>query len=111
MIKRYLYLLLAVMLTVASCKTKKDTFVLSPEEFEKFSTRGYEVLYEGKPVASFEILELEYFKGELIKEYSLEQYSPYPTELSEKILRYMHMRYPDAKIEVKFQKENRNQKE
>jgi hypothetical protein len=107
MIKRFLYLTMMLMLGLASCKTKKDTFVLSPEEFEKFSTQGYEVFYEGKPVASFEILELEYFKGELIKEYSLEQYSPYPNELSEKILRYMHMRYPDAKIEVKFQKGDR----
>ena len=107
MINKVLYLLIALMLGMASCKTKKDTFVLSPEEFEKFSTQGYEVLYEGKPVANFEILELEYFKGELIKEYSLEQYSPFPNELSEKILRYMHMRYPDAKIEVKFQKGDR----
>lgn len=107
MINKVLYLLIALMLGMASCKTKKDTFVLSPEEFEKFSTQEYEVFYEGKPVANFQILELEYFKGELIKEYSLEQYSPYPNELSEKILRYMHMRYPDAKIEVKFQKGDR----
>jgi hypothetical protein len=104
MMKMLLYLSMSLMLGLASCKTKKDTFVLSPEEFQKFSTQGNEVFYEGKAVAYFQLLEFEYFQGKLIREYSMTQYEMFTTEQSEKILRYMHMRYPDAKIELKLQR-------
>ena len=98
--KPFYFLFIAFVFT--TCLTQKDNFTLPEEEFNKFHTEKYEIFYEGKAVASYEIMELEYYDGKLIKEYSLTQYQSYPVELTEKIMRYMHMRYPDAKIEVKF---------
>ena len=93
-------LITAIMLL--SCATSKDTFRLSDEEFAKFSTEKFEVLYEGKPIASYKLVEYEYYNGKMSEEYSLVQYDKFPTEVTENILKYMHMRFPDAKIEVKF---------
>lgn len=102
MIKQILFTLLSFLFVVTSCKIKKDTFILPQEEYDKFSLKGNEVLYEGNVVATFGVVEFEYFEGKLIREYSLVQYTSYSNELTEKILRYMHMRYPDHKIEIKF---------
>lgn len=102
MVKHILFALLSFLFVVTSCKTKKDTFVLPQEEYDKFSLKGNEVLYEGTAVANFDVLEFEYYNGKLVKEYSLVQYTNYSNELSEKILRFMHMKFPDDKIELKF---------
>ena len=85
-----------------SCASTKDTFKLNDEEFAKFSTEKFEVLYEGKAIASYKLVEFEYYLGVMSEEYSLVQYDKYPTEMTQNILKYMHMRFPDAKIEVKF---------
>lgn len=94
-----------LLVSVFACKTTQDTFKLSQEEYDKFSTKEYEILYEGKPVANFEVMELEYYDGKLVKEFSVVQYEKFPSDFSEKILRYMHMRFPEAKLEVKFNRE------
>lgn len=102
--KKILFSLFASIILV-SCISTKDTFKLSDEEFAKFSTEKFEVLYEGKPVASYKLVEYEYYNGKFSEEYSLVQYHKYPNEMSTNILKYMHMRFPDAKIEVKFPEE------
>lgn len=106
--KKILFAMLLLGLAVA-CKTTKDTFQLSKEEFDKFSTKEYEIFYEGKPVAIFEVMELEYYQGKLSNEFSVIPYEKYPSDFSEKILRYLHMRYPDAKLEIKFIKDTTQQ--
>jgi hypothetical protein len=108
MIRKIIFIALSFVLLATSCASKKDTFVLPQEEYDKFSLKGNEVFYEGVAVANFDILEFEYYNGKLVKEYSLMQYTTYSNELSEKILRFMHMKFPDDKIELKFGMEKKS---
>ena len=82
-----------------SCATVK----LSNEEAAKFSISGYDVLYEGKPVAKYDNKEYEYSNGKFQFEYSFVQYAGVNLELTPKIVKYLSSKYPDAKIEVKLQ--------
>lgn len=76
---------------------------LSKEEAAKFSMSGYDVLYDGKPVAKYENKEYEYSNGKFQFEYSFVQYSGVDLSLTPKIVRYLSTKYPGAKIEVKLQ--------
>lgn len=91
-----------VLLGLAACNT---TAKLSPQEEAKFAMRGFEVLYEGKPVAKYDNKEYEYSNGKFIFEYSIIQYDPSNMELTEKMARYLAKKNPGAKIEIKLQQD------
>lgn len=95
-----LFFSLALAILVFSCSSNKG---LSKEEEAKFSTQGYEILYEGKAVAKYDNKEYEYSNGKFQFEFSVVQYDPSNTALTEKMARFLAKKHPDCKIEIKLQ--------
>lgn len=48
------------------------------------------------------LIEWEYFNGNLIQEISIVQFNPSEQDKTIKLISYVHTKHPKAKIEVKF---------
>jgi hypothetical protein len=107
--KNYLIVLigaLIVSLSITSCANSKhmNEMHLSQEEVNKFSVKGDTIYYNFKEVAIVQSVEWEYIPGEedMRMEISLKQTRIYEDGLTKKLIKYVHTRYPEAKIEVNF---------
>lgn len=78
---------------------------LSDDELARFEAKGKSLFYNNKKVATIGSLDYEYYEGNYIMEVSMIQHSAIYNEMTEKIAYYMSSNYPEAKIEVKVERE------
>lgn len=97
--KKLLFLMLLV-LGVASCKS--DQYVLSESELKvyQFELRSKSVYRGPTEIARLTSLEWEYYNGDIVEELSLELIHQMSVKDVEILLRFLHTKFPDKKIEV-----------
>lgn len=93
--------------TLTACMS---TASLSKEEIAKFEVKANEIFYNNIAVAKIGNLEYEYNRGRYQMEVSLIQYAGAYNDMTEKIARYVSIKYPKAKIEVKVVRDDKNDK-
>lgn len=112
--KKLATILAIIMLGVfaTSCATMKHKkhmkeMHLTAEEEVRFSIKGDTILYDSVQVAYVQNIEWEYIGGEkdMRMEISLTQINPYDTEITRKLIKFVHGRHPKAKIEVNYDEE------
>tara|TARA_A100001035_G_scaffold138254_1_gene108725 strand:- start:180 stop:461 length:282 start_codon:yes stop_codon:yes gene_type:complete len=80
--------------------------VLQESERLKFSLKGNQVFYENKKVGVIGPMEYEYSNGKFQQEISVVQNSAFYDEMTIKIAKFLSLRYPKAKIEVKVPRDD-----
>lgn len=100
-------LFICAIAALAACST--GNFILSKDEMKKFEVKGDSIIYEGQYVAKFINLEWEYMprnsfgnKGRKTLEISVERINGGVDDMTDKIVDFIHTRYPKAKAEVKI---------
>lgn len=108
--------LIAFLGIVISCGVNKE-FTYTPEQMKAtgLSTDGWNIMYGDDAIARVESIEWEFYEHQFYREISLTlldaNWSHYDS--TKKIIKYVHTRYPDSKIEVNkdifFQKQLENE--
>lgn len=101
--KFYLITISILLALITACGVSKNMKIL-PEEAAKFTIKNDTIFYDSEHVANVESLEWEYLPGdkEMRMEISIKQKNPYDDKMTSKLIKYVHSRYPKAKIEVNF---------
>lgn len=110
--KTYKIILLIVLFSACSMSefTSQSKYQLPPlsaDEMAKFSTKGKSVYYLDEKVATVGSFEYEYYEGNYSLEVSMIQHSAIYNDMTEKIVYFMSSTYPEAKIEVKVERDVR----
>ena len=100
MMKRIL--VLAILIFTLGCAGTKYKVNLTDEEVAKFSYDREFIYFEGQPVAKFNYIEYEYFRGHKVLEISFEQLKPGLDDFTDKIVEFIRYKNPKAKVEVKI---------
>lgn len=103
-------LLVLSIIALSSCvviKEKKHVknMHLSNDEIVRFDIKDDYILYDSLVVAYIDDVGGEYFMGEVEMDISLIQLYP-NIEITEKLIKFIHVKYPRAKIEVNLDSEN-----
>ena len=93
-----------ILIVLSSCVGSLKTSKLSNQEMTKFQVRNDTVIYSGTPVAVYTNCEWEYYRGKKTLELSFERLGFGLDSTTDKVLDYIHTRYPKAKAEVKIPK-------
>lgn len=104
MTMKKIILLSALIFLISSCVGVLKTSKLSHCEMAKFQVRNDTVIYSGTPVAVYTNCEWEYYRGKKTLELSFERLGFGLDSTTDKVLDYIHTRYPKAKAEVKIPK-------
>ncbi len=89
--------------TLYSCNVSHK---LSKSEYDKFSTKGDSIIYNGIYVAKYSHLEWEYYRGHKTLEISLEKTSEGVDDMADKIVNYVRTKNRNLKIELVIPKNN-----
>jgi len=83
--------------TLYSCTVPRH---LSKSEYEKFSSKGDSILYNGIYVARYSHLEWEYYRGHKTLEISVEKINSGVDDLADNIVNYVRTKNRNIKIEL-----------
>ena len=106
------YILFFAVILISSCTVSTNIQYSAPitelsnSELANFKIKDDQVLYMDKAVAKIGNFEYEYHNGKYTMEVSLIQNSAMYNEMTEKIVAFMATRYPNAKIEVKVNRDH-----
>jgi hypothetical protein len=90
-----------------SCNVKKVEIPrLTDKQFAEYSIQNDTIYLRNEKVAYLNLIEWEYYKGNLVQEISLVQYDMSAQEETLKLMAFVRKKHPKSKIEVKFKKEN-----
>ena len=95
---------IVLIVLISSCVGGLKTSKLSKSEMSKFQVRNDTVIYSGNPIAVYTNCEWEYYRGKKTLELSFDRLGHGVDVSTDKILDYIHTRYPKAKAEVKIPK-------
>jgi len=92
-----LILVIAAILTLASCATDKN-LLTSAEQFD-WSNRNDTIFYRNEPVAVFTHYEVELYRGRTDREICLSALNIDTVNLEPEIIRYVHTKHPFDKVQ------------
>ena len=92
-----LILVIAAILTLASCATDKN-LLTSTEQFN-WSNRNDTIFYRNAPVAVFTHYEVELYRGRTDREICLSALDIDTVNLEPEIIRYVHTKHPFDKVQ------------
>ncbi len=95
-----------VLFNMCSTTEKVDDMVISQEEFDNFSSSQDTLFYKGDMVGYMQSIEWEFLPNDMIRmEISFVQTMSLDSQLTMKIIKYLHRLHPRAKIEVNYDDE------
>jgi len=89
-----------------SCATIKEnkhekSMILPQEEYDKFSNKADTIYYDMRPVGIIQNVEWEYIPGnDMRMEISVSLANRYEDAMTSKIIKYVHSKYKEAKVEI-----------
>jgi hypothetical protein len=90
-----------------SCNVKKVEIPrLTDKQFAEYSIQNDTIYLRNEKVAYLNLIEWEYYRGNLVQEISLVQYDMSAQEETLKLMAFVRKKHPKSKIEVKFKNEN-----
>jgi hypothetical protein len=90
-------LLLTFLGTLYSCGVPRH---LSKSEYDKFSSKGDSIFYNGICVAKYSHLEWEYYRGHKTLEISIEKMNSGVDDMADNIVNYVRTKNRNLKIEL-----------
>lgn len=96
---KLLFTLILTVYTLSNCFAQKT---LSKAEINKFQIRNDSVFYENKHIANYIHIEYEYYLGKKTMEICFQQIEPSATELTDKLVDFVHIKHPKAKVEIRI---------
>jgi hypothetical protein len=100
--KKIVLLLAIAVATLTSCTSSKYTMSDTEIEEKGYTTNKFDILKNGVVIAKITSHEFELYNNKLVKELSITINSISQTSDIEDIIKYVHTRFPDAKIEVNY---------
>ena len=91
-------IIIGLAILMYSCSTSKD--LGNGYSLNKFSTVNYDVVLSDVVIAHVTSIEWEYFKGELVREISVTTKNHMSDNDVIDMIKFLHSKYPDFKIEV-----------
>ena len=87
---------------IIGCSVQKDTFKMTEMEIKKSQLKsdGWNILKGDDCIARVESIEWEYYKGDFTREVSITLLDLKTFKEIEEIVKFMHTKFPDSKIEV-----------
>ena len=96
---KVLLVAIPAVLFLTDCFAQKP---ISKEEADKFKISNDSVYYNKTHIANYIHIEYEYYLGKKVMEICFEQIDPAATEMTDKLVDYVHYKHPQAKVEVRI---------
>jgi hypothetical protein len=93
------FVAIPAVLFAANCFAQKP---LSQAEIDKFKISNDSVFYDKKHIANYIHIEYEYYLGKKTMEICFQQVDPVATDVTDKLVEYVHVKHPNAKVEVRI---------
>jgi len=100
--KNSLIILFGIIILMSCNVGKTKINKISKKEMSEYNIIRDTVYHNNEKIAYLNLIEWEYFNGNLIQEISIVQFNPSDQDKTIKLISYVHTKHPKAKIEVKF---------
>ena len=90
-----------------SCNVNKEGIPkMTDKEAAEYTIQNDTIYFRNEKIAYLNLIEWEYYMGNLVQELSLVQYYKSEQDETLKLISFVRKKHPKAKIEVKFKDEN-----
>ncbi len=90
-----------------SCNVNKEGIPkMTDKEAAEYTIQNDTIYFRNEKIAYLNLIEWEYYMGNLVQELSLVQYYKSEQDETLKLIAFVRKKHPKAKIEVKFKEEN-----